>query len=74
MAKNAPETKATGGRSASTLEQVLQFFDPRKPLFDHQDLQHWFVDRPYSPRESLRILLTTREEPQKILFVGPSSG
>jgi len=70
MAKNAPETKATGGRSASTLEQVLQFFDPRKPLFDHQDLQHWFVDRPYSPRESLRILLTTREEPQKILFVG----
>lgn len=70
MPKKTTSAQATDDRSASSLEQVLQFFDPRKPLFDANDLRHWFVDRPYSPRESLRILLTTRDEPQKILFVG----
>ena len=65
MAKRAPES-----RTATDLQQVLRFFDPRKPLSDPADLQAWFVDRPYSPRASLRILLTTCEEPQKLLFVG----
>lgn len=70
MPKRKSPASSTGGRSASNLEQVLQYFDPRKPLLEQAELRNWFVDRPYSPRESLRILLGNRSEPQKILFVG----
>lgn len=55
---------------ATTLEQVLRFFDPREPLTGSL-LDTWFVPRAGSPRRRLKISLTLQqEEPQKILLVG----
>ena len=62
----------TGGdvMRATTLEQVLRFFDPREPL-SGQLLRDWFVPRTGSPRRRLELSLTLQfDEPQKVLLVG----
>jgi len=54
---------------ATNLADVLRYFDPKKPLTDHQ-LDDWFVERAGQARELLKISLTLQDELQKILFVG----
>lgn len=54
---------------AINLEQVVQYFDPKRAL-SGQFLHAWFVERVGTPRRRLKIALTTQREPQKILFVG----
>ncbi len=54
---------------AINLAQVVEYFDP-KEILRGQHLRDWFVQRPGTPRQRLRIALQTQRDPQKILFVG----
>ncbi len=54
---------------AINLAQVVEYFDP-KEILRGQHLRDWFVQRPGTPRQRLKIALETQRDPQKILFVG----
>ncbi len=55
---------------AADLRGALNILDPERPLRTDEELRDYFVARPMSPLEDLRILLTTTDRPQKILFTG----
>ncbi|MGO8813181.1 MAG: hypothetical protein ACLQVG_00750 [Terriglobia bacterium] len=53
---------------ASYLKQVISFFDPMQPLDEeHKD---WYVERPDSPEEEIKIYLISNSTDTKILFSG----
>jgi Cdc6-like AAA superfamily ATPase len=54
---------------ATSLEQVIVFFDPRESLSNYR-LEKWFIPREHSPRGLLKKLLSTTVTPQKILLIG----
>lgn len=54
---------------ARNLASIPQFFNPREAL-SGQHLNTWYVQRPATPRNRLRIALVNQREPQKVLFVG----
>lgn len=55
---------------ATTLEQVIQFFDAQRPL-SGQSLQQWFIERPGRTRRRLVVFFNTkRHKPTKALLIG----
>jgi hypothetical protein len=53
---------------ASYLKQVIGYFDPMQSLDeDHKD---WYVERPDSPEEAIKIYLLNNSTDTKILFSG----
>jgi hypothetical protein len=57
-------------KKATSLSSALNVLDPERPLRTDDELRDYFVARPMSPLEELRILLKERAGPQKILFTG----
>ncbi len=55
---------------ARTLREALNIFDPERPLQSEEELRDYFVERPESPIEELRILLENTAQPVRILFTG----
>lgn len=55
---------------AVDLAQVIRFFDPRHPL-EGQELDHWFIERPETPRHELEFFLRSIQSDDKMLFIGP---
>ena len=55
---------------ATDLRGALNILDPERPLRTDEELKDWFVARPDSPIDELRILLEDTNEPQKVLFTG----
>jgi energy-coupling factor transporter ATP-binding protein EcfA2 len=54
---------------ARTLSEVLHVFDPQRPLQDEQ-LTHYYVARPMSQLEPMRVFLEDKTDPVKVLFTG----
>ena len=57
-------------KKATTLREALNMLDPERPLQTKAELDEYFVERPMSPLEDLRLLLINAESDQKILFTG----
>lgn len=55
---------------AEDLRTALNILDPERPLSTPEELAAFFVPRPHSPLEELKILLEDTKAPQKILFTG----
>ncbi len=55
---------------ATDLRQALNVLDPQRALQTEEQLRDWFVARPGSPIDDLRMLLEDSIGPQKILFTG----
>lgn len=55
---------------ATDLRGALNILDPERPLRTDEELKDWFVARPDSPIDELRILLEDTNEPQTVLFTG----
>jgi hypothetical protein len=56
--------------AAQDLRQALNILDPERSLRTKEELDDYFVERPLSPLEDLRIYLTSTSGDQKILFTG----
>ena len=55
---------------ASFLKEVVGFFDPMQSLDEeHRD---WYVDRPDSPEEEIKVYLLNNSTDTKILLQRPS--
>lgn len=54
---------------AINLRHVIRFFDHKSSLRG-QELQTWYVPRPLTPRQKLRVFLEAENDPVKVLFVG----
>ena len=55
---------------AKDLRQALNILDPERPLHTEEELRDWFVARPASPIDDLKILLEDTTDPEKVLFTG----
>ena len=55
---------------ATDLRKALNVLDPERALYTEEELRDWFVARPESPIDELRILLEDTEKSQKVLFTG----
>lgn len=55
---------------AETLEAALNVFNPELALKTKDELDEYFVERPLSQREDLRLLLTATTGKEKFLFTG----
>ena len=55
---------------AEDLRAALNILDPEHPLSTPEELEEFFVPRPDSPLEDLKILLEDTVKPQKFLFTG----
>ena len=55
---------------AEDLRAALNILDPEHPLSTPEELAEFFVPRPDSPLEDLKILLEDTDKPQKFLFTG----
>jgi hypothetical protein len=55
---------------ARNLREAINTLNPEKPLRTRDQLEAYFVERPWSPLKALKVLLEDSEEPQKILFTG----
>ena len=53
---------------ASYLGRVIEYFNPMQSL--DASLKDWYVDRPDSPHEEIKVLLLNDPTPLKILFSG----
>ena len=57
---------------ATTLPEVIRYFNPMQPLRD-QGLIDWYIDRPGNPLDSMQIYLqglALADMPVKVLFTG----
>lgn len=54
---------------AQNLQQAIQFFNPAEQLRG-QLLRNWFIQRPQTSRQALRVILESEQRPVKLLFVG----
>lgn len=56
---------------ANNLSQVLNLFNPKRPLLTKEEVDNYFVERPLGPLKMMGdYLLQSRAEPSKILFTG----
>jgi hypothetical protein len=58
---------------AQNLQQAIQFFNPAEQLRG-QLLHNWFIERPQTSRQTLRVILESEQRPVKLLFVGHRGG
>jgi hypothetical protein len=54
---------------AKTLSEVLNVFDPQRPL-QGAELEEYYVARPMSQLELMRVFLEDKRDPVKVLFTG----
>lgn len=55
---------------AENLVQVLNTFNPKRPLSTLEELEHYFVERPRGALNEMKTYLEGVEHPVKILFTG----
>jgi hypothetical protein len=55
---------------ANNLTQVLNIFNPKKPLSTREDLDNYFIERPRGSLREMETYLRAEEETVKILFTG----
>jgi len=55
---------------AESLVQVLNIFDPKRPLSTPEELESYFVERPRGALNEMKTYLEGVERPVKILFTG----
>ncbi|NKB67795.1 MAG: hypothetical protein GKR89_12095 [Candidatus Latescibacteria bacterium] len=55
---------------AQDLRAAINILDPERPLDTPERLANYYVSRPLSPLEELKMLLEDTDDPQKVLFTG----
>jgi GTPase SAR1 family protein len=55
---------------AESLREAIPRLDPRKPLETPGEMKDFFIERPNSPVDEIKLFLELATEPEKILFSG----